>query len=515
MQTPQNKRYIAITIGPIDRIMIYTKSLKSFWAASYLMSYIGKTIIRDFLKEGKKRTFIKPYLNDNMWKIHDGVGRFPDQYIFEAEENDFGDLIKLRKSLFKSLSEDISNVLNIDQDIINTYLQNTIKVYICELNDLNPEEAIAEAHKAMDAMECMDCFQVQEEKNYLKEYFEKINESKSLLEDAFNVVNKGRLFKSLSEISTQDSSKENTDSQIAQLDPRYKYVAYVYADGDNVGKAIAKLGDSLSQQLLDFNGGLSNTEEKDTDKKGIISIVEADEGLNGSVIYAGGDDLLFLTPVSSVFDLIDKIDKLFADKILTEEITSKLKEYNLPTPSMSYGVYISYYKHPMGEALAAANNLLYKAKNNGRNRIEFAIRKHSGQLIESFIDKNNDFSDFIKIINVFIGNDSKSDTTAESQSQQQSSDSKKENDNLFLHSLSHFLMTHIDVINHILSTDVNLLDNYFNHTFDDNSHEKYKSIVTSICVLLKNLASSCDNKKDAINQVYSLLRYVELVIAKN
>jgi hypothetical protein len=75
-------------------------------------------------------------------------------------------------------------------------------------------------------------------------------------------------------------------------------------------------------------------------------------------------------------------------------------------------------------------------------------------------------------------------------------------------------MTHIDVINHILSTDVNLLDNYFNHTFDDNSHEKYKSIVTSICLLLKKMASSCDNKKDAINQVYSLLRYVELVIAK-
>ena len=85
-----------------------------------------------------------------------------------------------------------------------------------------------------------------------------------------------------------------------------------------------------------------------------------------------------------------KMSTSFAEKILTEDIKQKLNNSNLPLPSMSYGVYISYYKHPMGEALAAANNLLYKAKNNGRNRIEFAIRKHSGQSIESFIDKNND-----------------------------------------------------------------------------------------------------------------------------
>ena len=57
MKTPQNKRYIAITIGPIDRIMTYTKSLKSFWAASYLMSYIGKTLVSPFFNENTKTKF--------------------------------------------------------------------------------------------------------------------------------------------------------------------------------------------------------------------------------------------------------------------------------------------------------------------------------------------------------------------------------------------------------------------------------------------------------------------------
>ena len=501
MKTQQNKKYIGITIGPIDRIMTYTKSLKSFWAASYLMSYIGKTLVIPLFKE-KKRVFLKPHLDAKMWDIKDGIGRFPDQYIFEAAENDFDDLIKTRNSLFDSLSADISKVLNIDENIINTYLQNTIKIYICELNDINQTISVVDqVQQQLDAMECMDCFMVKESKNYLELYFDKINKSELLLTDAFgdNNIN-GRIFETLIEFSAQGSGEKDlfNDSIVASLPAKYKYVAYVCADGDNVGKAIGALGVDMSNKLLEFNQEVGNTVKTK----------------NGRVIYAGGDDLLFLSQVNSVFDLIAEIDKLFAEKILTEDIKQKLNNSNLPLPSMSYGVYISYYKHPMGEALAAANNLLYKAKNNGRNRIEFAIRKHSGQSIESFIDKNNDFSYFIKIINVFIGNDSKSDTTAESQSQQQSSDSKKENDNLFLHSLSHFLMTHIDVINHILSTDVNLLDNYFNHTFDDNSHEKYKSIVTSICLLLKKMASSCDNKKDTINQVYSLLRYVELVIAK-
>ena len=506
METPQNKKYIGITIGPIDRIMTYTKSLKSFWAASYLMSYIGKTLVSPFFNEKNKRNFLKPHLDAKMCDIKDGIGRFPDQYIFEAEENDFDDLIKSRNSLFDSLSTDISNVLDkkTQQEAIQTYLQNTIKIYICELNDINQTISVVDlVQQQLDAMECMDCFMAKESKNYLELYFDKINKSELLLKDAFgdNNIN-GRIFETLIEFSAQGSGKKQNelfnDSIVASLPAKYKYVAYVCADGDNVGKAIGALGVEMSNKLLEFNQEVGNTVKTK----------------NGRVIYAGGDDLLFLSQVDSVFDLIVDIDNLFAEKILTEDIKQKLNNNNLPLPSMSYGVYISYYKHPMGEALAAANNLLYKAKNNGRNRIEFAIRKHSGQSIESFIDKNNDFSDFIKIINVFIGNDPKSDTTAESQSQQQSSDSKKENDNLFLHSLSHFLMTHIDVINHILSTDVNLLDNYFNHTFDDNSHEKYKSIVTSICLLLKKLASSCDNKKDAINQVYSLLRYVELVIAK-
>lgn len=66
------KQYIAITLGPIGRIMSYTKSMKSFWAASYFMSYIGKSLITDVYEAGRK--FLKPLLSDKMFEMKDGVG---------------------------------------------------------------------------------------------------------------------------------------------------------------------------------------------------------------------------------------------------------------------------------------------------------------------------------------------------------------------------------------------------------------------------------------------------------
>ena len=109
-----NNTYIAITLGPLTRIMSYTKSMKSFWAASYFMSFMAKSIIWYFYCE--RRTFLKPLMEpgvtDMMWETQDGVGRFPDQYIFEAQKGDFERLIELKNSVFESVSDDICSVLN-------------------------------------------------------------------------------------------------------------------------------------------------------------------------------------------------------------------------------------------------------------------------------------------------------------------------------------------------------------------------------------------------------------------
>lgn len=127
-----NNTYIAITLGPLTRIMSYTKSMKSFWAASYFMSFMAKSIIKHFYL--KERTFLKPLMEhgvtykNKMWKTQDGVGRFPDQYIFEAQKGDFERLIELKNSVFKSVSDDICSVLNErNKSKVSEYLSQRIK----------------------------------------------------------------------------------------------------------------------------------------------------------------------------------------------------------------------------------------------------------------------------------------------------------------------------------------------------------------------------------------------------
>lgn len=65
-----------------------------------------------------------------MWETQDGVGRFPDQYIFEAQKGDFERLIKLKNSVFESVSDDICSVLNErNKSKVSEYLSQRIKVY--------------------------------------------------------------------------------------------------------------------------------------------------------------------------------------------------------------------------------------------------------------------------------------------------------------------------------------------------------------------------------------------------
>jgi hypothetical protein len=126
---------------------------------------------------------------------------------------------------------------------------------------------------------------------------------------------------------------------------RFKYVAVVQSDGDGIGELIKNLGNDpdiiqkFSSQLMAFS----------TEAVGHIA------QFGGVPVYAGGDDLLFIAPLQneadkSIFDLIDEINTLFGEKVEG-------------SATLSFGVSISYYKHPLGEALATSRDLLkYGAK---------------------------------------------------------------------------------------------------------------------------------------------------------
>lgn len=496
-----NNTYIAITLGPLTRIMSYTKSMKSFWAASYFMSFMAKSIIKHFYL--KERTFLKPLMEHGvtyknmMWETQDGVGRFPDQYIFEAQKGDFERLIELKKSVFESVSDDICSVLNErNKSKVSEYLSQRIKVYAFEkdFDKGSATDIIDTCQRILSVMECEDIYPESETRNYLYDYFADIDKSKLLMTDAFGgtlPTSDNRLFPTVIEFSAQEMKKSglkqswfSDDKFIAGIRPAYKYIAYVSADGDNVGKAISKLGVSMSKALLDFNTVLNEKISND----------------GGRVIYAGGDDILFLCPVSSVFKIIQTIDSVFADKIGGLEF----KENDLPFPSLSYGVSISYYKHPMGESMLLSSSLLDEAKKvDGKNAIVWNLRKHSGQSVKAVIRKS-DSNSYAKARGI-IDNHVKSKGATDGE------------DVEFLHSLGHYLTLHKPIIESIIKGNIvdgesmhSQLSNYINSTFEDDAHAQNKNQIGD-CIKFLCLTAE---QNDSISALCSILRYIELIISK-
>ena len=85
-----------------------------------------------------------------------------------------------------------------------------------------------------------------------------------------------------------------------------------------------------------------------------------------------------LTHESDIFHLLNCIDVLFREKVIEHPDLKDVIGRRDKTPSMSYGVAITYYKFPLNEARDRAYEMLLKAKEAGKNRIGYHWQKHSG-----------------------------------------------------------------------------------------------------------------------------------------
>ena len=103
----------------------------------------------------------------------------------------------------------------------------------------------------------------------------------------------------------------------------------------------------------------------------------------GMTIYAGGDDLLFLSPIEgkegkSIFALCGEINRTFQAEVRAAFAGREKILTNIPT--ISFGVVVRYYKYPLYEALAGARTLLaYVKGKTEKNAIAVQVEKHSGQ----------------------------------------------------------------------------------------------------------------------------------------
>lgn len=397
-------KYTAINIGPILDTFTLAKKPRELWNASYMFSYLMECIIDEL----SGCNIISPAVLNWSKPVFYEVGLYPDRIFIEGA-------VDANKVIDKALTT-FKTTTGIGMDYVN--------VMSVSIDYDQPTGAIKELNRLLD---CLELYKrpVTDEglknvasllygKNKTRLYVHATSKSRfsipSLAEVAtyrLKSVNPGEWL-SICGMLNHDDTETEADEDVfyqeikkqfkAEYKSYYKYICIVQADGDNMGKIVSALDTakikSLSNSLLDYGSRACDTIKK----------------YGGLPIYAGGDDLLFIAPVVSeyelnennnvislrcIFDLITEIDKLYKKEV--EDVLDTLgrpKDDNnkeLHT-SISYGLSISYYKYPLYEALKSARELLFdKAKNvDGKNAIAWCLRKHSGSGFVGSLCKNSD-----------------------------------------------------------------------------------------------------------------------------
>lgn len=157
------------------------------------------------------------------------------------------------------------------------------------------------------------------------------------------------------------SVKEIVQKIVKAFGTPHPYVACLVADGDNMGKRINRCKDP--EALKDFSRKLSGFADK------VKEIVE--EKCLGSLVYAGGDDVLAFVPLASALECADKLRKEFSE-MLKEGAT------------LSVGLGIGHVMEAMGELLELGREAEKLAKGAGlgeglsRKALGIILDKRSG-----------------------------------------------------------------------------------------------------------------------------------------
>lgn len=534
--------YTILSIGPIYETMKNADNTRAVWTVSFMFSYLMRETIRALREEHSiaDESFVVPTINDSFKKyLQNGnrAGLFHDRLILKGDHAE--NINEAYKTAVINLTDIIVETFNTSKnkkfvkidfdeqevrDHFNTYFQS----YIASVDLKEGENPVLALSAYVDAVEYEPRLAKYEEKEYLHAFLRLTNlgalQEISFLNDS-KMVSKERCFKSLPEISAWEliedqeeewkkkhlclklseatalekeikSPEKETDEIIKMLEkqfrsskdkeanktfkPYHKYVAVVQADGDGFGKYLANIGDD-STKLQAFSTDIFQFASE------AVKIIES---YGGSVVMAGGDDLLFLSPVvgdnMNIFTLISEIDIAFVNIFGDNE-----------SLSMSYGISVSYYKFPLQEAFEMAyNSLIYQAKETkwinindhdsmkfnlsekdlknlpAKNAIHLNIRKHSGQSHSLTLPKDSKlFKLFLELLENELDKDA----------------------NLHLpHALHHALEQSASIIDVISSQRLN---HFFKNQFDEDIHKtKHKEALEAVINILITLKDDSDNQ---------------------
>lgn len=399
-------KYVAITIGPIGETLYLVSKPAGLWAASYLFSYITEQLTIE-IKKQPGYEILTPYFEfheEESYQASRGAGFYHDHIIVKNGE------LQVIESIIRNVKEDLGEKIFSSLQKVNTsvgvnsndykesvcsYVNDYIRIYATEKEIWDGTNSIiTELAALFDGME-LRCQTVPVEKeNYIASFLDN-----KIIKDSFLVKELKKKGNGVWQLFKSSSTDIKDLKEIARNDgdpkkwKRYSYYAYVNSDGDKLGTILSKLKTqeqvrSFSQACLKYNADACRCVEE----------------FGGIVIYAGGDDLRFLAPLTqkrnvdkgqtvtvtlgqahddakqteykTIFELILEIKKCFENVFLNSTFIGNETK---PKPSISFGMAITYYKYPLYETGITADNLLYEAKECGRDSMCVFMKKDSGQ----------------------------------------------------------------------------------------------------------------------------------------
>ena len=374
--------YAGITIGPIFDTISNATIPAALWFASYLFSDLSRRICAG-VSEISGAEIISPFY-DATQQDNDGVGKYHDRIVFKTAC--FDDKSALDRELKAVMDTAVSQTGDVfpeeaiepySREQFQTFLKEYLQIHyvILSAEETGGKNAILALSPYLDALELMKTFPMDSAIDPFRRMFAR----KDVLKDDGNALIKksvlfpwdARNFLTVKDWRIRSIQEIARTVKGSELKHDY-YYAVVYADGDSMGKFLKKLDNedvsTFSKACLDYD-------------KQAAEMVSA---YGGMPIYAGGDDLLFLAPLTGTVnaaqgDIVSLCGAL--RDLFVNSIRASFPEKD--TPTLSFGVAVQFEKFPLYEALERARDLLYQAKQttyqDKKDNILLELRKHSGQ----------------------------------------------------------------------------------------------------------------------------------------
>jgi CRISPR-associated protein Cmr2 len=523
-QTETESNYIALTIGPIYTTIMQAKKTRAVWAGSYFFSWFMKEVL--IASKEKGFSILLPYSKD-ISQTQNGTGKYADRIYFEKGNKSKGDLQEIIDTIITNLAEDIDKLCGADSvDAVTIFLKQYLNLHIIEASILNKAEVLASLNQLLDQRELIQYYPSIVERNYLQEYLGlEVSKGSLLAKDGFGEV-KGFGFRSVTETATTSLNRwqpeaykrvvkagyKNEDLEMIDelvktaafkdlLRPHHKYMAVLYADGDNISNLLKAISTD-SKALQEFSRRL------------LLFADKAEAVLNnygGDSIFLGGEDLLAFLPMAcitndkkeqrNILSIINELDIAFKETIGDYAVEKGIKH----PPTLSYGISINYVKHPLKESMHIAHKLMEQCKQTDnfplKNAIGLRLQKHSGQYMECFIEKGNAAS--WKMIHELTAEYTKT-SLSEKTEEVLSGVIHRFKDNLFFTAFAE-------------AAKNKRLEAFFKNYFDEDVHSKEDKakFLKQVRLLSTSLFEEYSNREDACRKIlFTVFRIIHFINSK-